>query len=41
MAAKRVGAGKLLASALSDRLGCTVVTFDQFLKEKDSGVEFE
>ena len=41
MAAKRVGAGKLLASALSDRLGRAVVTYDQFLKEKDSGVEFE
>lgn len=40
MAARQVGAGKLLASALSARLGCTVLTYEDYLKEKDSGGEF-
>jgi hypothetical protein len=40
MAARRVGAGKLLAAALSARLDCTVLTYDQYQKEKDSGEEF-
>ena len=40
MAARAVGARKLLAAALSKRYGVPVVSYDQYLKEKDSGVEF-
>ena len=41
MAAKRVGAGRLLASALSARMESPVLTYDQYLQKKDSGVEFQ
>ena len=34
-------AGKLLAAALSESIGAPVVTYDQYLKEKDSGVQFQ
>ena len=41
MAARAVDAGKLLAAALSKRIGAPVVTYNQYLKEKDSGVQFQ
>ena len=37
-----MGAGKLLAAALSERIGAPVVPYDQYLREKDSGrVQFQ
>ena len=40
MAARALGARKLLVAALSKRFGAPVVTYAQYLQEKDSGVEF-
>ena len=42
MAARALGAGKLLAAALSESTGVPVVTYDEYLREKDSGrVQFQ
>ena len=41
MAARAVGARKLLAAALSKSIGAPVVTYDEYLQEKDSGVQFQ
>ena len=42
MAERAVGAGKLLAAALSESTSVTVVTYDEYLREKDSGrVQFQ
>ena len=42
MATRAVGARKLLAAALSESIGAPVVTYDQYLQEKDSGrVQFQ
>ena len=42
MATRAVGARKLLAAALSESIGAPVVTYDEYLREKDSGrVQFQ
>ena len=41
MVARAVSVRKLLAAAHSKRIGAPVVTYDQYLQEKDSGVQFQ